>query len=233
MMTAFGKTKVLGFAGALGVLAFGSINSSYAALTTTTTNSLLSHSLSGIIPPSLPAFVEGVNVQYMNGSGGTKVLTATYQGYLNLSSLVYTNKVFNIKNTSYSLTANFNNSNVFQNGTVNIQGSIAGLGINTKQTLMTADLTQFATGYRGHVLGFNTANILCNPLINAYSQCTTAESVFIGLFKGFNFKTDFKSNGYALTSVPIPTAAWLFGSGLLGLAGIARRKKMASSKGVT
>ena len=29
-----------------------------------------------------------------------------------------------------------------------------------------------------------------------------------------------------LTSVPVPAAAWLFGSGLLGLAGFARRKKI-------
>jgi len=29
----------------------------------------------------------------------------------------------------------------------------------------------------------------------------------------------------SLTTVPVPAAAWLFGSGLLGLVGIARRKK--------
>lgn len=33
---------------------------------------------------------------------------------------------------------------------------------------------------------------------------------------------------FVVSTVPIPTAAWLFGSGLLGLAGIARRKKAAS-----
>lgn len=32
---------------------------------------------------------------------------------------------------------------------------------------------------------------------------------------------------YAPAAVPLPTAAWLFGSGLLGLIGIARRKKIA------
>lgn len=31
---------------------------------------------------------------------------------------------------------------------------------------------------------------------------------------------------YEITSVPIPSAIWLFGSGLLGLIGIARRKKV-------
>ena len=30
----------------------------------------------------------------------------------------------------------------------------------------------------------------------------------------------------ATTAVPLPAAAWLFGSGLIGLVGIARRKKV-------
>jgi hypothetical protein len=30
---------------------------------------------------------------------------------------------------------------------------------------------------------------------------------------------------YALSSVPVPAAAWLFGSGLVGIAGFARRRK--------
>jgi len=156
------------------------------------------------------------------------VLKATYNSDVGFSKLVYTNKVFSIASTSYTLTANFNSSNVFQSGSVKIEGKINSLGIGTTQTLMTANLTAFAKGYGNYVLGFNTSNIVCNPLINAYSQCTTAESVYIALSKSFNFKTDFKSNGYALTSVPIPAAAWLFGSGLLGLVGIARRKKKIS-----
>jgi len=32
--------------------------------------------------------------------------------------------------------------------------------------------------------------------------------------------------GYAVSSVPVPAAIWLFGSGLIGLIGIARRKKI-------
>jgi hypothetical protein len=223
MKTTVKAIKTVAFASMLGFLAFGSANS-YADIT----SNLLSDHLSGIVPPSLPAFVEGVNVSYSKINSSTRALKATYASDLGVSSLVYTNKVFGISNTTYSLTANFNNSNVFQNGTVSISGKITGLGINTTQTLMTANLTKFATGYGGYVLGFNTSNIVCNPLINAYSQCTTAESIYIGIFKSFNFKTDFSTKGYALTSVPIPAAAWLFGSGLLGLVGIARRKKKTS-----
>jgi len=43
-----------------------------------------------------------------------------------------------------------------------------------------------------------------------------------GPFAGFN--ANFNAN---LAPVPVPAAAWLFGSGLLGLVGIARRKKKA------
>jgi hypothetical protein len=36
-----------------------------------------------------------------------------------------------------------------------------------------------------------------------------------------------KKGFYTVTAVPVPAAIWLFGSGLLGLIGIARRKKAA------
>jgi len=36
---------------------------------------------------------------------------------------------------------------------------------------------------------------------------------------------DISSNGSAVSVIPVPAAAWLFGSGLIGLIGIARRKK--------
>ena len=35
-------------------------------------------------------------------------------------------------------------------------------------------------------------------------------------------------NGFAMTAVPVPAAVWLFGSGLIGLAGVARRKKVSA-----
>jgi hypothetical protein len=43
-----------------------------------------------------------------------------------------------------------------------------------------------------------------------------------GPFAGFNF--NFNLHG-SMTVVPIPAAAWLFGSGLLGLVAMARRKR--------
>ena len=39
--------------------------------------------------------------------------------------------------------------------------------------------------------------------------------------------TDFAPFSHDATVVPVPAAVWLFGSGLLGLVGIARRRKVA------
>ena len=45
-------------------------------------------------------------------------------------------------------------------------------------------------------------------------------SMIDGAFAGFNAN-------FNLTAVPVPAAVWLFGSGLLGLVGVARRRKAA------
>lgn len=47
-----------------------------------------------------------------------------------------------------------------------------------------------------------------------------------GPFPGFNAAFDLTAPNL-VTAVPVPAAVWLFGSGLLGLVGIARRKKAA------
>lgn len=48
-----------------------------------------------------------------------------------------------------------------------------------------------------------------------------------GPFAGNNANFNLKGAVVALAPVPVPAAVWLFGSGLLGLVGIARRKKSA------
>jgi len=42
---------------------------------------------------------------------------------------------------------------------------------------------------------------------------------------GFNFLFDDVRFESAASTVPVPAAVWLFGSGLLGLIGVAKRKK--------
>jgi hypothetical protein len=46
-----------------------------------------------------------------------------------------------------------------------------------------------------------------------------------GPFAGFNANFNANMSPFPASSVPVPAAVWLFGSGLLGLAGIARRKQ--------
>lgn len=46
-----------------------------------------------------------------------------------------------------------------------------------------------------------------------------------GPFKNHNFNFDFVTMTVAPPEIPVPAAVWLFGSGLLGLIGVARRKK--------
>jgi hypothetical protein len=46
-----------------------------------------------------------------------------------------------------------------------------------------------------------------------------------GLFPGFNAHFDITSlHVTSISAVPVPAAVWLFGSGLLGLIGVARRR---------
>ena len=50
---------------------------------------------------------------------------------------------------------------------------------------------------------------------------------YLGLQASNTGVTDFYFDNFRLTAVPVPGALWLFGSGLLGLIGISRRKKAA------
>ncbi len=71
----------------------------------------------------------------------------------------------------------------------------------------------------------STFNIDC-PV---WSFCTTAESFYVaGDFGNDPNKIKLKGSkggATAVTTIPVPAAVWLFGSGLLGLVGVARRRK--------
>lgn len=49
-----------------------------------------------------------------------------------------------------------------------------------------------------------------------------------GAFPGWNAAFDLSAQPQIAPAVPVPAAVWLFGSGLVGLVGIARRKKKAA-----
>jgi hypothetical protein len=78
----------------------------------------------------------------------------------------------------------------------------------------------------------NAALITCDKIALAYGfpipfaaasgSATTASGLFNTTASS---NTSNQHTSYALTAVPVPAAAWLFGSGLLGLAGTARRRR--------
>jgi hypothetical protein len=86
-------------------------------------------------------------------------------------------------------------------------------------------------------LGVNPSGVL--PLITdtAFNSAKSYTSTVLGIggnpmqdgpFIGFNANFDATSltvTGYTPAVIPVPAAVWLFGSGLLGLVGVARRKK--------
>jgi hypothetical protein len=109
-------------------------------------------------------------------------------------------------------------------GTVKVNGILSGMTLDPVK-LMTADLTgDWDISGDGKLIGFNTTNIDCADILPVL--CTDAEVVYINLADALDMDTSkFSTNGTALTSVPVPAAVWLFGSGILGLASVAMRKR--------
>ena len=182
------------------------------------------YELPNIAPSGYPNFENAVAIKYQRADNVSNKLTAVIKnttGTFNLNGSSY-----DVNNLSYKLRANFTNSGSpsFIDGTVRINGNIEGLGANG--VLFKANLSDFNS--TSSLIGFNTNITFCDPGIAVY--CTTNESVYLHSFGG-GFSTSlkkFREDGTALTTIPVPAAVWLFGSGLLGLVSIAKRKKAAA-----
>jgi len=72
------------------------------------------------------------------------------------------------------------------------------------------------------VFGMSITNIDC-PL---WDFCTNTETFYaIGEFGTNPARIKAKSGVLGVTTIPVPAAVWLFGSGLLGLVGVARKRR--------
>ena len=81
--------------------------------------------------------------------------------------------------------------------------------------------------------GFNTNDIACSRWINAlldHNGCTSEKVAHLNRVGATGRDRGFGKNraaDCAPTSVPVPAAGWLLGSGLIGLAGMTRRRRNA------
>lgn len=180
-------------------------------------------SLPGVVDGSYPFFDTVVSVSYNEKKDGafdikTNALKGSVGNWLALGDTTS----YLIEKPKYSLKATVDGG--IATGKLNIGGKIDG-----QKFKVTADLDgQWNSSIDGTLWGFNTTNIVCSDLINSLTGgCTTDEVVYLNLLEAIGPETGFNkisTAGRALTSVPVPAAAWLFGSGLIGLAGIARRR---------
>ena len=218
------KIKTLVFVCLTGVLAFGSTGS-FALINGCPDPAMFPGNgcdLSPTIKPgSFPYFSQAVDVKYKETSNGFKI-QAKFLSKSHLSSLSGPDDVFDINNTKFKLKAVMKNDEL--SGTVSIKGKMKDLGIKKQSLLMKADLMDFANDE--NILGFNTDNIVCHQAIIDAVGCTSSESVYLSLIEDIfeSGASKVRTAGVAVTTVPVPAAVWLFASGLLGLAGMARRR---------
>ncbi|MGD2056420.1 MAG: VPLPA-CTERM sorting domain-containing protein [Gammaproteobacteria bacterium] len=186
-------------------------------------------SLDGLVKGSFPYFTQSAYVTLKNKKNGDFYLTASYGGVASeVSEFRASNSVddiYNIDNTFFQFKAKSKKGDV--TGSIRIMGMLDGM--SKQETLMTADLDGVWAS-SGQLIGFNTMNIQCGDAITALVTCTTNEVIYLtqlndALDPG-GAKGKYQTTGLAVTSVPVPAAVWLFGSGLVGLAGVVRRRKV-------
>jgi hypothetical protein len=181
-------------------------------------------SLPSLVDGSFPFFYQQVNVRYKQSktNDNFRIKARSIKRSPDSSLYVDPEDVLSITRTRLRFKAKVIDGVAV--GTIRIKGRIDELGI--RGILMTADLEGSWTA-DGTLIGFNTKNIQCNAAIDAYvGGCTTNEVIYFNLLDAIGPDVGARSirtSGIAVTSVPLPAAAWLFSAGLIALADVARR----------
>lgn len=107
--------------------------------------------------------------------------------------------------------------------TITYDSSISAFGFDTNSLMPNFDITINFTSGGTYTNSFS--GISGMTFFGFQSDLADISSVVIdGNGSSFNFAIDNHSFG-GVSAVPVPAAVWLFGSGLIGLIGFARRKK--------
>ena len=224
--------KQLLFATLFTVTLTAGVNAAHAALAIDYT--VTGDSLSSIIyDPSLDAFLHGNNLTVTGVTGTDTQLNAGV-------TLPILNGALNFQ-TGALTSATGTTWNFGSGGTITLQGGISAIGLPSNTTLITgsfnsASVTELALGtYQFDIVGA-TFGDSDNPNIYQYfgvpdnSTCTNALNLsFIGTSNAGGGFTSINNYGGVVvdspTPTPIPAAAWLFGSGLMGLVGLRRKTR--------
>jgi len=127
---------------------------------------------------------------------------------------------------TFDLTATIDDSGALVSGTLSIGGTVASLGFNSG-TLLTGTLTAFGfPDAGGDPLEF-LFDVTGGDAAGLYGSVPGGIILSDAGFTG-DFTNDFNNAGFGVADVapvPLPAAVWLFGAGLLSLAGFGRRRQ--------
>jgi hypothetical protein len=187
--------------------------------------------IDGLVPGSYPYFDTSVQVSWKQNK---QELTASFDNSPGTSRLFKSDVDYvDITKTKFDFVADITGSSA--TGSIKITGNIDALNVTGQPVVLMSAMLKGEYGQDGSLIGFNTTGIQCLQAVNDYvGGCTTSEVVYFDLSTAIDLNGGdttkngkVKTGGQALTSVPLPAAVWLFGSGLLGLVAIARARKIA------
>ncbi|ARD44289.1 PEP-CTERM sorting domain-containing protein [Colwellia sp. PAMC 21821] len=167
----------------------------------------------------------------INYDASTRIFTA-----IGTADQLFTGNTFIIEENSFTLTTSISNTGVLgDDGIFTIGGIITSLGFSSN-TMLTGNLTML--GFTDNLSGGGPLEFLfdvtggdAKDLFGSVGGIIMSDTGFdgdwsndFGTGMGYTAKAD---TGVPKTSVsvPEPTSMWLLGSGLIGLAGFARRKQ--------
>jgi hypothetical protein len=175
---------------------------------------------------------------------GGQAFDANDDGIIDSSSLTMTGVVnFTAATLPIRLTFDINNGTYSANGTTFTGGTIQVDAYTTEagwQAFSTIDASAtnlpFLAGQAGHLGTNSTAGLLLAPGTTALPGLWDGQQPSgVGIDNAVSALTllgntsgMYLDGTITLTPVPVPAAAWLFGSAMLGLAGVSRKRKVTA-----